>query len=149
MSDGAASVATPGERAATSVAWVVLCEAVARDETRRLSLIGIASHLPVPSLPMVLNEHTIVARLALSGRREQIDVSFGVRTPSGSWITPAADDAMSIEVSGEYVIITLRSLPLRSEGIHSFAVCLDNGSSASVDVPVWVCVPSEEDARVH
>jgi hypothetical protein len=50
---------------------------------------------------------------------------------------------------GDFVIITLRSLPLREEGLHRFEVGLDNGSSARVDIPVWLCAPPEERAHVH
>lgn len=134
---------------AASVAWVVLCESVARDETGRLSLIGIASHLPVPSLPLLLNEHLVVARLADLEAGEALDVSFGIATPAGMWITPAADDAATLEMIGEFVIITLRSLPLREEGLHRFEVGIGNGSTAKVEVPVWLCTPRREQPHVH
>lgn len=71
-------------RHATSVAWVVLCESVARDETGRLSLFGIASHLPVPSLPLLLMEHRVVARLAHLDARQPIDVSCRSRLREGA-----------------------------------------------------------------
>jgi hypothetical protein len=46
-----------------SISRVVLCESALRDESDRMSLFGIAAHLPVPSLPLVLVEHLVVARL--------------------------------------------------------------------------------------
>ncbi len=133
---------------ATSVAWVVLCESVARDETGRLSLFGIASHLPVPSLPLLLMEHRVVARLAHLDARQAIDVSFGIVTPGGHWIAPG-DDAATLEVSGEFIIITLRSLPLREEGIHRLEVGLGNGSAASAEILVWLCDPLNDRVHVH
>lgn len=133
---------------ATSVAWVVLCESVARDETGRLSLFGIASHLPVPSLPLLLMEHRVVARLAHLDASQPIDVSFGIVTPSGHWLAPS-DDAATLEVSGEFIIITLRSLPLREEGVHRLEVGLGNGSAASVDIPVWLCASSRDPIQFH
>lgn len=139
----------PAAAGGASVDWVVLCESVTRDDKGRLSLVGIASHLPVPSLPLVLVEHTIVARLGHIERRQALDVSFGMVTPGGCWVAPSDDDAATLEVAGEFVIITLRSLPLRSEGIHRFEVGLGNGSAASVDVPVWLCAPRHEPAQLH
>jgi len=133
-----------------TVDWVVVCESIGRDNaTGRLSLIGLASHLPVPSLPLLLNEHRVVARLAHLQAGQSVDVSFGIVTPAGLWITPAADDAAELEMVGEFVVITLRSLPLREEGIHRFEVSLANGSAASVEVAVWLCSPRQEHPHVH
>ncbi len=131
-----------------TIAWVVLCESTRTDQMNRMSLLGIASHMPVPSLPLVLTEHVVVARLSHQGEREELDVAFGVVTPAGLWVTPEDDNAASVAISGEYLIITLRSLPIRDEGIHRFEVGLGNGSSASVDISVWLCQPSRE-LRVH
>jgi hypothetical protein len=131
------------------VEWVVLCESVARDDTGRLSLIGIASDLPVPSLPLLLVDHLVVARLTRLRAGQTAHVSFGIVTPAGIGITPAADGTASLDMVGDFVIITLRSLPLREEGLHRFEVSLDNGSSATVDVPVWLCAPREERSSIH
>lgn len=131
-----------------TIAWAVLCEAISRDENNRLSLFGVASDLPVPSLPLVLTEHLIVARLSNSDGNE-LDVTFGVTTPAGLWVTPIDEEAASVDVSGEYLVITLRSLPLRDEGVHRFEVGLSNGSMASVEIPVWLCAPRDVSPRVH
>lgn len=91
----------------------------------------------------------MVARLSPHGKREELDVAFGVVTPAGLWVTPGDDDAASVVVSGEYLIISLRSLPLRDEGVHRFEVSLGNGSTASVEIPVWLCQSASEPLRVH
>jgi hypothetical protein len=131
------------------VDWVVVCESVARDETGRLSLIGIASHLPVPFLPLLLVDHLVVARLTHLKAGQTAQVSFGIVTPAGIGISPAEDGTASLDMIGDFVVITLRSLPLREEGLHRFEVGLDNGSSATVDVPVWLCARQEERPQVH
>lgn len=132
----------------TSIQWVALCEGIVKDDYRRMSLIGIANDLPVPSLPLVLEEHMIVARVSRTGRSEELGVSFGVVTPAGLWVTPV-DDAVEVTVSGDFVVIRIRSLPLRDEGVHRFEVGLSNGSAAAVEVPVWLCAHSPEDMHVH
>ena len=131
------------------IAWVVLCESMFRDDTDRLSLVGIADHLPVPSLPLVLVDHLVVARLTHDVAPEDLDVSFGVMTPRGCWVSPSNDDAVRISVSGNYLIIALRTLPLREEGVYRFAVSLSTGATASVDIPVWLCSTEQLPAQVH
>src|SRR5262245_52616349 len=130
-----------------TIEWVVLCESIYRDQTDRMSLLGIASHLPVPTLPLLLTEHMIVARLSKHGTPEELDVGFGIVTPGGLWVTALDDDAVSVAVSGEYLIITLRALPLRDPGTHRFEVRLSNGSAGSVDIPVWLCQPQPHDIK--
>lgn len=133
----------------TTISWVVLCESISRDRFDRISLLGVASHMPVPSLPLVLNEHMVVARLSHVGRADALDVAFGVSTPAGLWVTPDAEDAATVAIAGEYVLIRLHSLPLREEGVHRFEVGLSNGAAASVDVPVWLCEPDNRRQPVH
>src|SRR5262245_22327401 len=120
-----------------------------RDETNRLSLLGIADHLPVPSLPLVLVDHLVVARLTDDASLDDVDVTFGVRTPRGCWVTPSNDAAVRVVMSGEYLIIALQTLPLSQEGLHRFEVSLSSGATASVDIPVWLCSTEQPPTQVH
>jgi hypothetical protein len=131
------------------IAWVVLCESVFRDESGRLCLLGIADHLPVPSLPLTLVDHLVVARLTRATGPEDLGVSFGVLTPGGRWVSPSTDVSAGVSMSGDYVIIGLRTLPLREEGIYKFAVSLSSGVTASVDIPVWLCSAEQPPVQLH
>ena len=132
-----------------TIAWVVLCESMFRDDTGRLSLLGIADHLPVPSLPLVLVDHLVVARIMSDAAPEDLDLAFGVRTPSGCWVTPSSDDAARVVISGDYLIISLQTLPLREEGVYRFEVSLGSGSRASVEVPVWLTTVEQPPLQIH
>ena len=86
-----------------------------------------------------------MARLSRDHEYDDLNVTFGIVTPDGLWITPTADQAAHVAMSGEYLIIRLQELPLREEGIHRFEVGLSNGSMASLDIPVWLCdQPAEQ-----
>ena len=86
---------------AASITWVVLCESIFRDQNNRMSLLGVASDLPVPSLPLVLAEHLVVARVSRTPEPQELDVMFGVVTPAGLWVTPI-DEAATVAVSGDF-----------------------------------------------
>jgi hypothetical protein len=131
------------------IAWVVLCESMFRDETDRLCLLGIADHLPVPSLPLVLVDHLVVAKLTHGSGPEALGVSFGVMTPGGCWVSPSSDATAVVSMSGNYLIVGLRTLPLREEGVHTFEVSLSSGATASVDIPVWLCSTQQPHAQLH
>jgi hypothetical protein len=136
-------------RSAVTIVWMMLCESAFRDATDRINLLGVATHMPVLSLPLVLHEHVLVARLSERWAGPDLDVGFGVVTPGGLWIAPQAADTSMVDLAGEYLIVTLRSLPLREEGVHRFELALGNGAEAAVEIPVWVCQPATQSTRVH
>jgi hypothetical protein len=121
-----------------AIDWLQLCELAFFDKTNRLCLIGIARHLPVPKVPLVLTQHMLVAHLVRDQRDEAIDLSLGLLTPSARWITPDGADAVSVEIVDDYVLITLKSLPLREEGLYRFDLSMNDELAASLDMPVWV-----------
>lgn len=131
------------------VDWLVLCESAHFDSTHRLCVIGIAKHFPVPTLPVVLHEHTLVAHLAGVTPRSEFDVAFGVRTPSGCWISPEDDDAASLTVVDGYVLITLRSLPFMEVGTYRFEVSANREPPAVLEIPVWLTSSPALSADVH
>src|SRR6266481_3969664 len=62
-------------------------------------------------------------------------------------VTPSADAGVSIEMAREYVLGTLRSIPIREEGVHSFRLLIAGQPPLSVDIPV-IAVPSSVSAAV-
>src|SRR5215813_2617582 len=118
------------------VDWAVLCELAFLDRHDRLCVVGMTTTLPVPRLPILVNQLMLVARLDGLKRVEEIQVAAAVVSPNGMWKTPSVDDSVSIEMAREFVLVTLRSIPLAEEGIHSFRMLIAGHPPVSVDVPV-------------
>ncbi len=132
-----------------AVDWMVLCESAFFDQTGRLCLIGIARHFPVPSIPLLLFQHTLVAHLADLRERKNLTVSFAVRTPSAVWVTPDETETARITMVEEYILITLRNLPLKEEGLYRFGLSMNEEPAASLDIPVWIVPPRDGPLTLH
>jgi hypothetical protein len=117
------------------------------DRHARLCVVGIATHLVVPTLPIGLSQIMVVARVVDPFPEEDMDVGVAVLTPTGTWAVPDHPDSVHIEVAAEYVLVTIRDLPLTEEGTYRFAVYLDR-QTVAVDVPVCV-LPTRRYAEVH
>jgi hypothetical protein len=130
------------------VDWAVVCELAFLDRQDRLCIVGVTTTLPVPHLPIVVNQLMMVARLDGLKMIEEIQVAAAVVSPSGVWRTPSEDDGVSIEMAREYVLVTLRSIPLVEEGVHSFRMLISGQTPVSIDVPV-VTVQSRIPAAMH
>jgi Family of unknown function (DUF6941) len=118
------------------VDWAVLCELAFLDRHDRLCMIGVTTALPVPSLPIVVNQLMLAARLDGLKPVEEIRVAAAIVSPDGVWKTPTDDGSVSIEMVREFVLVTLRSIPLSEEGIHSFRLLIGDEAPVSVNVPV-------------
>jgi hypothetical protein len=77
----------------------------------------------------------LVGRLTDIEPVEEIGVSVGVVMPSGAWSTRHSGHIV-IEMAGEYVLVTLRDIPLSEEGVHRFCLALSGQTPVFVDVPV-------------
>jgi len=130
------------------VDWAVLCELAFLDRQDRLCVVGITTTLPVPRLPILVNQLMMVVRLDELKAVEEIQVAAAVVSPSGIWTTPSGDAGVSIEMAREYVLVTLRSIPIREEGVHSFRMLISGQPPLSVDIPVMT-VPSGVPATMH
>ena len=130
------------------VDWTVLCELAFLDRHDRLCVIGLTTALPVPQLPILVNQLMLVARLDGLRPVEEIELAAAVVSPTGIWKTPSGDDNLSIEMAREFVLVTLRNIPLAEEGIHSFRILIGGQPPASIDVPV-VMVGSRMPASMH
>jgi hypothetical protein len=111
-----------------------VCELAYFDRHARLCLVGITTHLALPSLPIRIRQLMIVGRVADLTFGEPLDVSFAMMTPSGQWLSPADDDT-HVELSSEYVVVTLHDIPFQEEGPYRFAIQLGSQQLASIVLP--------------
>ena len=128
--------------------WMQVCELAYFDRQARLCLVGITTHLVLPSLPIRMRQLMIVGRVEDLPPGESLDVSFAMMTPAGQWLSPADDDT-HVELSSEYVVVTLRDVPFQEEGPYRFAIQIGPQQLASVVLPVVVLVPEAERVGVH
>lgn len=112
------------------------CDHAFLDRHGRLCMVGVWNRLPVPILPVVINQLMLVAKLADIHPVDEVDVTISVETPNGYWSSPADDNGVVIELAGEYVLATLRGLPLTDDGVHRFRIALRNQPPITVDLPV-------------
>jgi hypothetical protein len=128
--------------------WAVACDLAFFDRQDRLCIVGITNRLPVPRLPLAINQLMLVARLVDLRPVEEIEISVAVLGPSGLWTTPTNGHDMGIEMGGEYVLVTLREIPLIEEGVYGFQINLSGQEPASIEIPV-LTVGSAIHADVH
>ena len=129
-----------------SIEWARLCETAFLDRYDRLCLIGVATHFPVPSLPLAVNQLMIAAHIVDVRPDDEFDVGVSVTTPTGLCVTPDASDGFDVEIAGEYVLITLRQMPLTAEGVYRFLVSVGAERPVALDIPVLIiskCVHGE------
>jgi hypothetical protein len=129
-----------------SIEWARLCETAFLDRYDRLCLIGVATHFPVPSLPLAVNQLMIAAHIVDVRPDDEFDVGVSITTPAGVCVTPDGSEGFDVEIAGEYVLITLRQMPLTAEGVYRFLVSVGSEPPVSLDVPVLIvskCVPAE------
>ena len=120
------------------IEWAQLCELAFLDNCDRLCLIGVTNRFPVPSLPLAVNQIMIAARVVDVRPGEEHDVSLSVGLPSGLWTAPDDSEGYDVRSAGEYVLMTIRNLPLHQEGIHRFEVSLDAGVPIVLEIPVFL-----------
>ena len=96
--------------------WVVLCDMAFLDKQDRMCIVGIVRKLPTPSLPLAISQMMLVAHLTDIQPVEELEISVSVLTPSGRLSTAFSPDCMLIEMAHEYILVTLRDLPLKEEG---------------------------------
>ena len=130
------------------IEWAVLCDLAFFDGQDRLCIIGMFRTFPAPSLPFAISQVMLVAKLTDIRPVEEVSISIGVVTPRGQWIAPAQSDKVVIEPTREYVLATVRDVPIVEEGIHSFQIALKGQSSVSVDLPV-LSVERPSFAKAH
>jgi uncharacterized protein DUF6941 len=117
--------------------WAQLCELAFLDDRGQICLIGVTTHLPVPSLPIAVRQLMIAARVVNARHGDVVDVSVSILTPRGLLAQPDSQGAMEYAVAGgEYLLITLRDLPLTEEGMYRVLLSVGDDVPAMFEVPV-------------
>src|SRR5262245_60180500 len=104
--------------------WAVLCDLAFFDRQERLCLVGIVRKLPIPALPLALGQVMLVGHLSDVREVEQFQISVAVVTPRGLVTIPKSSDCVEIEIAHDYVLVTLRALPITEEGVYRFQLGL-------------------------
>jgi hypothetical protein len=130
------------------IKWAELCELALVDKFDRLCMIGVTTRLPAPSIPLFLRQLMIAARIADVQPDQPLGVGVSMITPSGRWLTPDQDDGFDVRVDAEYILLTLRDVPLSEEGLYRFEVSVNNGEPVALEVLV-VLVSKRVDAEIE
>lgn len=125
------------------------CELAFLDRQDRLCLIGITTHLPVPRLPLAMNQLMLVAQLGDLQPVEEFGVSVEIVLPNGLFSSPGESGCISIEMAGRCVMVTLRDVPLPQEGIYRFEVGLTGQKPSVLAIPVLLAGAPPSTAGVH
>jgi len=130
------------------VASAHLCELAFLDNCDRLCIVGLTRRLPVPTLPLAVNQLMIAAHVVDVRPGETIDLGVSIEMPSGLSTAPEQPDGIQVTVYAEYVLITLRQIPLLEEGVYRFTIALGKQEPMMIDVPV-LRVSQPAYAEVH
>jgi len=130
------------------VDWALACELAFLDAQDRLCVIGVTTRMPVPRLPILVNQLMLVAHLADLKTTEELEIAAAIVAPTGLWQTPTDADGLTIEVARDYVFVTLRGIPLYHEGVHSFRLLLSGRPAVAIDIPAIALQPVAQ-ADVH
>ncbi|HUK32401.1 MAG TPA: hypothetical protein VLV86_00735 [Vicinamibacterales bacterium] len=127
--------------------WMLGCELAYFERHGRLCMVGVTTELLLPSLPLSMRQMMFVARVTDRAPGEALSVGFAVATPDGQWIAPSKDDDIHIEVVSEYVLLTIRDLPFRQEGVYRFGLHIGE-QFAAIDLPV-LALSTSRPAEYH
>ena len=130
------------------IAAAHLCELAFLDNCDRLCLVGVTTRLPVPTLPLAVNQLMIAAHVVDVRPGERIDLGVSIEMPNGLSTSPEQPDGIQVTIYPEYVLITLRQIPLLEEGVYRFTIALGNQEPIVIDVPVLL-VSQPAFAEVH
>jgi len=116
--------------------WTLLCDSAFFDKQDRLCIVGVIRKLPVATVPVMVREVTMVARLTEIQAIDELAISVGVVFPNGEHGARMGSADVSIDVMGEYIVATLRDIPLHEEGLYRFQIQLRGQPLRSIDLPV-------------
>jgi hypothetical protein len=118
------------------ILWAQLCELAFLDNCDRLCMIGIMSRFPVPSLPIIMRQLMIVARVDDVLPGETVGISVAMTAPNGLSSSPCHEESFEVSAAAEYLFITIRDIPLAEEGLHRFEVLVGGETCLSLEAPV-------------
>ena len=116
--------------------WAILCDSAFLDKQDRLCIIGIIGKFPVAAVPLTVRQVTLVAHLTDIQPVDEVAIVVGVVDPSGGHGARMGSDDVTIEMSGHYILTTLRNVPLSEEGVYHFQIQLRGQPVRSLDIPV-------------
>jgi hypothetical protein len=117
---------------------VYLCEMAFLNNSDRLCVIGLTTRLPVPALPVAVYRLMLAVHVVDAGSGDPVDVRLFIVNPKEHLVTPDEAGLFQVDFAGEYVLITLRELPLTAEGLYRFGVAIDGHDPVTLEVPVAI-----------
>lgn len=132
----------------TRIDWAFLCELAYFDRHERLCVVGVVDRFVVPRLPLALHQVTMVARLVNVGFSDDFAMSVGVAPPALAEAQTPNELDVILELSGDYVLATLRDVPLSHEGIYGFRIAVGGQPPVTLEVPVLTASRSTS-AELH
>jgi len=116
------------------IEWALLCELALLDHHEHLSMFGITTSFPAPSLPLAIDKIMMVAKLLEVRQGDKIDVGVAISTPCGKSIQPMSS-GFDVEEAGEYLFVTLYGVPIAEAGTHHFALGIGQ-QEVALEIPV-------------
>src|SRR5262245_5411616 len=116
--------------------WALLCDHAFFDRHDQLCIISVVRSLHAPRLPLAVDHLTLVARLVDIELADEVDIAIGMVTPSGHHMARPGSGIVAIEMVREYVLATLRDVPLPEEGVYRFQIRLRGQPVVAVAIPV-------------
>jgi hypothetical protein len=117
------------------IGWAQLCELAFIDKYDRLCMIGVTTRFPVPSLPLFVRQLMIAARIVDVQPVDSFPVAVSVATPSQR-LVPDNMDGFDVNIVGEYILISLRDVPLSEEGLYRFEVSIGDNEPVPLELTV-------------
>ena len=117
------------------IEWAQLCELAFIDKCDRLCMIGVTTRFPVPALPLLVRQLMVAARIVDVQPVDNFTVAVSVTTPNQR-LVPVSGDGFDVSIAGEYILITLRDVPLSEEGRYQFEVSISDNEPVTLDVMV-------------
>ena len=118
------------------IKWAELCELAFIDKYDRLCMVGVTTRFAVPSLPLQVRQIMIAVRIDDIQPGNAVAMGIALTTPSGKVVVPNHGDGIDVNVAGEYILITLRDVPLSEEGFYRFEISIGEDESVTLDVLV-------------
>src|SRR5262245_61762121 len=125
------------------IQWAQLCELAFIDKYDRLCMIGVTTRFPVPSLPVLVRQFMIAAHIVDVQPVDNFTVAVTVATPSQQ-LAPVHSDGFNVSIVSEYILITLRDVPLSEEGWYRFEVSISENEPVILDVRVGLVSQSAD-----
>lgn len=129
--------------------WAMVCDHAYLDSMQRICMLGVMRQLPALGLPDTMTRLMLVAKVIDLRVRDQFEVSVAIVSPSGALLAADDDsDAMSIDLVQDYVIVTIRGMPITEPGSYTFRLQIGEQPTMDVELPV-IDVTAGAPASVH